>query len=120
MKTFNVILIIGMFLGQLTFGKGNDTCCPDTSSVELVAAAKEAELEQLQTESHSIALSLPSLYPQVDKKLTKDSQALSLLQLESEMFLSGYSEFFSSQVRVKLNERIEQDVRIAETEPIKF
>ena len=106
MKTFKALLIsIIMLSGQLSFGNGNETCCPDTTSVELLTAGNQAQLDQLQAESYEVVAEVPSLQSIVAQKIQGQQIMLKQVQFESEKMDEPISNTYSKQVELKLNSR---------------
>ena len=106
MKTFKAVLIFMMLSGQLSFGMGNETCCPDTTSVALASNSMQVQLDLLQTESQDVKVTLPSLNQVVANKLTGEHAMLKQMENESERVEAPLTQPISKQVQFTLSSRI--------------
>ena len=114
MKTLNAVLVIMMLSGQLSFGTGNETCCPDTTSVEL---ATQVQLDRLQVESNEIKPIVPSLQPVVLQKFNEQHATLNRMQTETEVLDIQPGKSVAQQVNLKLGINIpENKSALAESE----
>jgi hypothetical protein len=103
MKTFSILLMIGLFTGQLSFGTGNETCNPDTNTAECILVT---QLDQLQAQSLQMTPSLPSLQAKVDQKFTKENLIFSQVQFESELSNVELSQMHVHQLELELGRKL--------------
>lgn len=107
MKTLKTVLILIIMLsGRLSFGSGNETCCPDTTSTSIAASSSQMQLDLLQSESYKVQVAVPSLHTLVTKKLERNEQILNQLQQDSERMDARQFSSFPKLVELKLNSRL--------------
>ncbi|HZX74533.1 MAG TPA: hypothetical protein VFE57_08940 [Cyclobacteriaceae bacterium] len=116
MKTLKTVLILIIMLsGRLSFGSGNETCCPDTTNASIVASNSQMQLDLLQSESYEVQVAVPSLHNLVMKKLERNEQLLNQVQEESERMDAQQFSSFPKLVEFRLNSRLlelnDEDVR---------
>lgn len=102
MKTFKTLLILVIMLsGHLSFGTGNETCCPDSTSVDLLASSAQLQLDQMQVESQLVIAKVPSLSSTVFLKLGNQQDMLDRLQFETEKLDTSLSSALQVQLAGK-------------------
>lgn len=108
MKTFKTMMILAIMLSvQFSFGTGNETCCPDTSSVHLLASKTQQQLDQIQSESQIEIAKVPSLQSYVAKKLMKQQTMMDEVQVETQRLEGLLLPSLKKQLEVKLNSRVQ-------------
>ena len=107
MKTLKGLLplIILLLAGQLSFGTGNDTCCPDSPRTE-ISADTQVQLDHLQADTHLATATVPSLQGVVSKKLQARDVMMKQVQVESEMLDITLYHSFSEQLASRLNSQV--------------
>lgn len=99
---------------QWSFGTGNETCCPDTTSTAIATTSSQMQMDLLQEESHHMAVTLPSLGAIVASKLQSEQYVMNVLQAESQKVEVPS---FGKQLDSKLGNRLAGNSKI---EPVKF
>jgi hypothetical protein len=119
MKTFSIFLIIGLFMGQLTFGTGNENCCPDSVSTNLTSAGMQVHLDEVQAESQQVLLFLPSIGDILVSQLSERT-LLDRLQEESEGAVVTISLLHAEQLDRQLNSRMQLESDMLGREIVQF
>ncbi|MEO6168539.1 MAG: hypothetical protein ABIO46_15635 [Chitinophagales bacterium] len=119
MKTFKTLLILVIMLsGHLSFGTGNESCCPDTTSIQLQASNAQLQLDQMQVESHLVIAKVPSLSTNVYQKLGKQQDMLDKVQLETEKLDTSLLSALQSHLEGQLKGRKMHEQATAEKKAI--
>src|SRR4030095_12652288 len=119
MKTFKVLIVMMLLTGQLSFGTGNETCCPDSPSLELTKMYSPEQLARLQPESRLLIAGLPSLQSLVEHKLKVNPSMSDRLQQETEVLPMHPNCSFADQISFQLNNRLTEQ-KVSSNELVKF
>jgi hypothetical protein len=111
MKTINLILVMVMLGGQISFGTERTNCCPDTANSRLLASELQGEMELTKRESDAIEIAVPSLQLMVTSKLLKTHALLDYIQKETENLPITPFTFLSVAVEKHLNIPAQQSVK---------
>lgn len=96
-------MMVLVLSGQLSFGTGNETCCPDSPRTEMSAAEAQVQLDVVQSDTHLATAVVPSLQPVVSRKFQAWEAMMTQVQVETETLNPATHVSFSEEVAFKLN-----------------
>lgn len=108
MKTLRTLFLLVIILtGQLSYGTGNENCCPDTTNARILAASTQMQLDEVQLASNQADILVPTLAHSVTAKLMSQRTMLEQVQMETERLEDVHAWPLRKQLETKLRLRVQ-------------